>query len=160
MSTLQAHRNAILAVLAAVPDVGHVHDRERYARDEAGFRALYLFTPGSGSGAGVPQVRGWWVRRVQTVESSADTGSPINAHIWQVRGYMAFNDALASELDFDELVERIRDAVRADLTLGGVCDLGPMEETEGVQVLDAGPVMFAGVLCHGVFLQLKTWSYV
>jgi len=160
MSTLQAHRDAILTVLAAVPDVGNVHDRERYARDEAGFRALYLFTPGAGVGAGLPHIRGWWIRRVRTEESSADTGSPINAFTWEVRGYMAFNDALVSELVFDELVERIRDAVRADLTLGGVCDLGPMEETEGVQVLDAGPVMFAGVLCHSVVLQLKTWSYV
>lgn len=156
MSTLQAHRAAIVAVLAAVADVGHVHDRERYARDEAGFRALYLYTPAGG----VPQLRGWWLRRVQTEESSADTGGPINAHTWQVRGYMAFNDAAASELAFDELVERMRDAVRADLTLGGVCDLGPMEETEGVQVLDAGPVMFAGVLCHSAVLQLKTWSYM
>lgn len=156
MSTLQAHRAAIVAVLAAVADVGHVHDRERYARDESGFKALYQYTPVGG----VPQLRGWWVRRVQTDESSADTGEPVNVHTWQVRGYMAFNDAAASELVFDELVERMRDAVRADLTLGGVCDLGPMDETEGVQVLDAGPVMFAGVLCHGVVLQLKTWSYM
>lgn len=155
MSTLQAHRDAIVAVMETVTDVGHVHDRERYARDESGFRALYQFTPLGGE----PQIRGWWIRRIQTEESSVDTGGPLNAHTWQLRGYMTFNDAAASELAFDELIERIRDAVRTDLTLGGICDLGPMDETEGVQVLDAGPVMFAGVLCHSVVLQLKTWSY-
>lgn len=155
MSTLATHRAAIVAVINSVADVGHVHDRERYARDESGFRALYQFTPQGGA----PQLRGWWVRRVQTDESSADTGDGLVCHTWQVRGYMAFNDPDGSELVFDDLIEQIRDAVRADLTLGGVCDLGPVEPMEGMQVLDAGPVMFAGVLCHSVVLQLKTWSY-
>jgi hypothetical protein len=155
MSVLSQHRAAIVATLGGVVDIGHVHDRERYARDEAGFRAAYLFTGSSG----VPGLRGWWLRRTETKESSADTGEPMNEHTWHIRGYMAFNDADASELVFDELVEAFRDAVRQDLTLGGACDLGPLSETEGVQVLDAGPVMFAGVLCHSVVLQLKTWSY-
>jgi hypothetical protein len=85
---------------------------------------------------------------------------PVNAYTWHLRGYMAFADAEASELLLDELVEQFRTVVRADLTLGGVCDAGPLDEDDGVQVLSAGPVTFAGVLCHSVTLELKTWSYL
>ena len=67
MSDLRAHRAAIVAALAAVPDVGHVHERERYAESETAFRAMYLYTPAGGA----PEVRGWWLRRVATREHVA-----------------------------------------------------------------------------------------
>lgn len=155
-SALQAHRAAIVAALASVPNIGVVHDRERYAKDNAKFAQHYLFTPAGGQ----QQLRGWWVRRAETEERSDTYGSgtTTNVHTWQVRGYLAFNDADATELLFDELVEAFRAVVRDDPTLGGVCDQPPEEETDGVQVLDAGPVMFAGALCHSALLQLKTWS--
>ena len=155
-SVLQAHRAAIVAALASVPNIGVVHDRERYAKDNAKFAQHYLFTPAGGQ----QQLRGWWLRRAETEERSDTYGSgtTTNVHTWQVRGYLAFNDADATELVFDELIESFRAVVRDDPTLGGVCDQPPEEETDGVQVLDAGPVMFAGALCHSALLQLKTWS--
>lgn len=157
MSTLQAHRAAIVAALTSVPDMGHVHDRERYARDESAFRALYLFTPANGP----EQLRGWWLRRAGTREHSPNVARTINVHTWQIRGYMAFADAQGSELVFDALVEQFRAVVRDDPTLGGVCQPGgPEGEDDGVQVTDAGPVTFAGALCHSVLLQLTTWSYL
>lgn len=155
-SVLQAHRAAIVAALASVPDMGVVHNRERYATDNSKFAALYLYTPAGGK----PQIRGWWLRRVET-EERTDTfgpGTTTNVHTWHVRGYMAFADADASELVLDELVEEFRAVVRDDPTLGGACEQPPEEETDGVQVLDAGPVMFAGALCHSVLLQIRTWS--
>lgn len=86
-----------------------------------------------------------------------------NTHTWTIRGYLSFNDAQASELTLDSLVEQFRAAVRADLTLGGVCQSGPLgdaeDDVDGVQVLESGPLTFAGALCHGIVLQLKTWSY-
>lgn len=156
--SVTAHRAAIAAALASVPDIGQVHERERYARDEAAFRALYLFTPPAG---GPQQLRGWWVRRAATREYSPNVARTINVHTWQIRGYMTLADAQGSELVFDALVEQFRALVRNDPTLGGACQPGgPEEDTDGVQVTDAGPVMFAGVLCHSVVLQLKTWSYL
>ena len=157
MSSLAQIRAAIVAMHAAVASVGVVHNRERYAKTEAKFRELFVFTPAGG----VQQVRGWWWRRVATAESSVSTGTVMNVHTWECRGYMAFNDEAASELEFDALVEALRDAVRADPTLGGVCEQNPMSgEPDGVQVTDAGPVMFCGVLCHSAVLQLRTWSYL
>jgi hypothetical protein len=157
-SVLAAIRAAHVAQLGAIADIGIVNDRERYLPDEAQFKAAYVYTPAGGD----PQLRGWWLRRVRTEERTISTGSVLVEHTWQWRGYMAFNDAQASELAFDELIEAYRDAHRADPTLGGVCEQNPegIGGTDGVQVEQAGPVMFCGALCHSVVLQLKTWSYV
>ncbi|CAN5439100.1 hypothetical protein BH10PSE18_BH10PSE18_19040 [soil metagenome] len=159
MSTLAQIRTAIVAAMNTVPDIGRVHDRERYFREEPKFRALYLYTPAGGE----QQLRGWTVRRTATVERDANMVRTINVHTWTIRGYMAFKDEDGSELVFDDLVEQIRAVVRADPTFGDVCQLGPLDDgdnTNGVQVNDAGPVTFCGVLCHSAVLQLRTWSYL
>lgn len=158
MSHLAVIRTAIVATLAAVPQVGVVHAYERYVRGDNKFKQLYLYTPPGGE----QQLRGWWVRRVGTVESSPNVSPRTrNVHTWRLRGYMALNDESASELVFDELVEAVRDAVRADPTFGGVADLGPLNDgdnTDGAQVVDVGPVLFCGVLCHSALLEIRTWS--
>lgn len=160
MSTLAAIRAAIVAMHQAVPGVGQVHDRERYLRTEDKFSELYVYDPAGGAAR---QLRGWWWRRVSTEEKTIGTGTTMNVHTWQCRGYMALNDAEASELAFDELIEAFRAAVRADPSIGGVCEQSPYMDgdgTDGVQVVDAGPVTFCGVLCHSAVLQLRTWSYL
>jgi len=157
MSVLEAHRAAIVATLAAVPDIGVVHDRERYAASNADFSRLYSFKAADGQ----PHIRGWWVRRSATQERSHLLGPRYEqTHTWTVRGFLSFNDALASEIILDGLVEQFRAAVRADLTLGGICQPPPRSEqgVDGVQVVEVGPVHFAGALCHSVLLQLDTWS--
>ncbi len=164
MSTLQQHRAAIVAALASVPEIGIVHDRERHAEGNDAFADLYVYTPPAGSTPADPHIRGWWLRRSSTTEHSTNTVRHVNVHTWTVRGYLAFRDADATELVMDGLVERFRAVVRADPTLGGVCQPGPLaghdDNSDGVQVVDAGPVFFAGVLCHSVVLQLRTWSYL
>lgn len=163
MSTLQQHRAAIVAALASVPEIGIVHDRERHADSNAQFVAQYLYTPPPGSVPAEPHIRGWWLRRSATAERSPNLRRTVNVHTWTVRGYLAFRDDDATELVLDGLVEQLRAMVRADPTLGGACQPGPLagdDDTDGVQVVDAGPVVFAGVLCHSVVLQLRTWSYL
>lgn len=160
MSTVAQHRVAIVAALASVPEIGRVHDRERYVREQSQFRDLYTFTPTGGTA----QLRGWWLRRFSTAERDINIARTINVHTWQIRGYMTMNDAQATEPEFDGLVESFREVVRADPTLGGVCQIGPLtdgeDSTNGVQVTEMGPVNFCGVLCHSALLQLKTWSYL
>lgn len=160
--TLSAARSSLLAVLAAVPAVGLVHSRERFASSEAEFRKLYLYSPAQAvDGFGLePHIRGWYLRRTATAEVNAN-GRILNEHRWLIRGYLAFKDAVESELIFDELVERIRSAVRVDTTLGLPGMLGgSTQEERGVQLASAGPVMFAGVLCHSAMLELCTRSWV
>lgn len=152
-------RAALAALIAAVPDVGQVHAYERYLREEGKFRELYVYTPSNG----IEQLRGWWLRRTATQERTLGVGRNMEVHTWQIRGYMALNDAEASEHEFDALIEAMRDAVRADPTLGGVCEQSPLtdgDDTDGLQVADSGPVLFCGVLCHSALLELRTWSYL
>lgn len=160
MSKLAQIRTAMVATVAAVPGAGVVHAYERYIRGDDKFKQLYLYTPPGG----VQQLRGWWLRRVRTAESSPNVSPETrNVHTWHLRAFMALNDEAASELVFEEMVEAVRDALRADPTFGGVADQGPLNDgdnTDGAQVVDVGPVTFCGALCHSALLEMKTWSYV
>lgn len=156
MSQLSAVRAALVALVAAVPGIGQVHDRERYSRDEAKFRQLFVTRVD-----GTDQLRGWWLRRAATMERTLGVGRNMEVHTWHVRGYMALADDAATELAFDELIEALRDAVRANAELGGVCQQGPIDSpTDGLQVINSMPVLFCGVLCHSALLELKTWNYL
>ncbi|SFP43705.1 hypothetical protein SAMN05216567_106152 [Variovorax sp. OK605] len=159
MSRLDTLRSAIVLTLNTVPQIGRVHDRERSLADEAALRALYLYD----LPAGGQQLRGWWLRRTATEERSVDTARAMSVDSWTLQGHLAFDDAAASELVLDALVEDIRDAVRGDPTFGGACATGPLTDdkrTDGVQVDGTGLVTFCGVHCHGVALQLRTWRYL
>lgn len=141
-------RAAIVAVIAAIPGVGQVHDRERYAKTEKDLLAHY------GHGGAV---LGWFVRRIARRVGRGSTLRNRVVTSWQIRGYASFRDDLASELAFDDLADAVADAFDADDTLGGLIESFESDDgTAGVQLVDAGPVMFAGVLCHSVRLNLVT----
>lgn len=153
MPTLTQIRDAIQGVLAGVPGIGPVHKFERYLKREAELQALYV------SGG---QLKGWLIRRLSTREQALAVGRTVVTHRWQIRGYRAIDDATQSELAFDDTIEAIRDAFRADETLGGLVkgleeSAGQGGDVAGVQLADSGPVLFAGVLCHAARLSLTTW---
>lgn len=150
------HRAALLALLQAVPAIGRVHDYQRYAREESAFRSLYVYEPATGPS----QLRGWQISRVGVAERTVGLGRVLNEHTWRIRGYMALRDADATETEFDALVEAIRAAFRADPTLGGASTAEPIGDEDGVQMRDAGPVLFCGVLCHSALLEVQTREYV
>ena len=99
-----------MAVLSSVPDIGRVHDRERYAKDNAVFAALFLYEPAGGQ----KHLRGWTLRRTATREHSPNIARTLNEHTWTLRGYLAFNDADASELVLDDLVEQLAQQYNLD----------------------------------------------
>ncbi len=158
MPTIDQIRAAIQAKIEAVPGAGTVHDYERFAADQAKFREFYL------SGAAADRrILGWHVRRAATRETYIDVSRWVVRHEWRVRGFMAINDADATEKLFDALIEAIRDAFRANPTLTeepDYCDVVTDEQRAGVQVADSGPVMFAGVLCHAARLEFTSRHYL
>lgn len=155
MSTVQAHRDALAALIAAVPSAGVVHAFEPYAKSQSEFQAAYLWTaPG-----GAQQLRGWHIRRTATRERELGVGRTLNAHTWRVRGFMALDEGGATELVFDELVEAIRRAYRLNPTLSGAAQLSPADGA-GIDLTDSTPVVFTGVLCHSATLQLTTHAYL
>ena len=147
-ATLAQIRDAIKAKLEGIAGIGIVHKKERLAARVADLKALYVSNG---------QLLGWHIRRVATSEVSPAIGRYTTDHRWQIRGFMAIDDAADSEIVFDELIESIRAAFRADETLGGT--IGGTQApppTIGAQLIESGPVMFADVLCHGARLQLMT----
>jgi len=154
MSANAAIRAAIVAIMQTVPDIGVVQDRERYAKDMPGLKTFYA-TPALG-------LRGWFVRRQAVAERDRVLPRSNEYTRWGIRGFMAFDDSAASELVFDDLVEQLRDAFRTNDTLHGTvtqCAL-PDGSEAGLQLLDAGTVSFAGVVCHSARLQLTTQRFL
>lgn len=144
-------RAALVAMLQSVPGIGVVHGYERYAADRSNLRALYVAETG-----GQEQLLGWFVRRSQFSIARITPGRRAVTTTWSITGYMALADALATELAMDALVDAITEAHNADPTLGGLVKLRREANPAGVTLEDAGPVMFAGVLCHAVTLRLVT----
>ena len=156
--SVAAIRNAIVATLGTVPDIGVVHPYERYANDLAALKALYW-------SAAHNAVRGWYVRRPATSELGNIQARTVEVIRWRIVGVMSLSDADASELAFDGLIEGVRNAFAADETLGGAVDQctapgGGGGDESGIQLDDSGPVMFGGVLCHACRLGLLTVRYL
>lgn len=163
--SLAQHREALRQLLSDVTGIGRVHSYERYVRDEAKFRALFTYEPEHiDIGCDAPMgkhVRGWWLRNTRIVERELGVARLLDQYDWQIRGFLSLQDDVATELIFDDLVERLRDAYRANPTLGGINTAETADTNEfGIQKLDASPVLFCGVLCHSATLQLRTQEYL
>lgn len=159
--SLATHRAALVALISGLADIGQVHDEEPYGKSEADFRRLYAWQPPTPSNEPQPatQIRGWFVRRVRTVERELGVARVHDVHTWQIKGFLALQPPDSGKA-FDDLIEALRAAVRADPTLGGALDPGPLGQPSGVQVADSGPVLLAGALCHGCTLTLDTHDYL
>ncbi len=145
--SLDTIRSAIVAKLEAVSGIGLVHGYERYARKQSDFRAFY---------EDGDKVLGWFIRRRATRETEETNLRNTVVHTWDIRGYMSLQDAEATELAFDLLIESVRAAFRDDITIGGAVDTTVIDGKVGLQLEDSGPVMFSGILCHGARLSLMT----
>lgn len=155
--SVPAIRAAIVARMNTVANIGAVFDYQRYEPRVDALASMYRVTIG-GQAGGQAQIRGWFVSRVSTEEQSPAVGRWQTLHTWRIRGYMSLDDATASEKTFDGLIEALRDAFRADDTLGGVVASTVVPGGEaGLQLTEQAPVIFAGVLCHSADLRLVTW---
>lgn len=144
-------RAAIVAAMQAVPGMGAVHDRERYAAQAATLRALYVVQTETGE-----QLHGWYVRRLAFRVERNGAGLRRVFTTWQLRGFMALQDEAGSELAFDAVIDAVRGAFDADPTIGGAVQSTLFEKEVGAQLTASGPVMFAGVLCHAADMTLTT----
>ncbi|MBF0261090.1 MAG: hypothetical protein HQL97_04500 [Magnetococcales bacterium] len=150
MSKLEDIRRAIIERLEQIEYIGIVHDHQPYIKTEADLRELYTENG---------LLLGWYVRRVATQESAGSINQWIETHTWMIWGVMALGDDGRSEIDFDALIESIRDVFREDQSLGGVVSITETGDGAGIQVEKSEPVFFCGKLCHAAHLLLRTVSY-
>jgi hypothetical protein len=151
MSKTRQIRAAIVATLRTVPDVGQVHDYERYAASRTGLQAMY-----SADGGEQDVLLGWFVRRRSFSAGRIAPGKRRVTTQWEITGYRALADAMQSELAMDALVDAIADAFEANAALGGLVRVRQQADPAGVELIDFAPVMFAGVLCHAAAMRLVT----
>lgn len=163
MSSLVEIRAAIVARLESVEGIGRVHDYERYAENMKKLKDLYLVPAVPADPEADPPVlaqkaylQGFFVRRISTSVSAPALNSKTVRHRWRIRGYRALDDDGSSELAFDAVLEDIRAAFAADVTLGGVVDTTHVGPEAGLQLEESAPLIFADVLCHGARFSLIT----
>lgn len=139
--------DATKAILGAVAGVGpNVHAYERWADDDARFRAL--FVDGTRPG-GPPRVLGWTITRESTRALDRGPRHSEDQHTIVIRAYLGLQDEAGSERTFQELLESVRAAFLSNRRLDGAAlHSRPME----ARVVEHKS--FAGVLCHYAELVL------
>lgn len=143
--------NALVSRLETVPNIGRVHNylRNLKSREEviAEFRDESL-----------GRVNGWMVSRRSFTDEQSGTMSNTRLATWLLRGYMAVEDSLATELLFQQVVDDVAAAFTPQDNLGGLVEL-----IEPVQVPTIGHAWLgrpeSGFLCHGAELTLNIQEF-
>jgi hypothetical protein len=151
--SLATIRAQIKTIFAAVSGIGVVHDYVRWTAERAKMQELFKLE-------GTDKLHGWVITRSKTPETIySQGGRTTRTHLFIIRGFYSVSDADESELIFQDLVEAICTAFRADDTLGGTAfSCTPTDDAPagvaGIQVEAVDYRMFAGVLCHYAELHL------
>jgi hypothetical protein len=138
-------RQQICAILGAVNGMGRVHEYQRFASDWSGVLAKFKDPDG--------RINAWTISRVSSATRQVTIGEVERAHVYGVTGIYGLQDDIASEIDFQALVERAWTAFNDDETLNRACvtthpDWGPMNGAVGLQIDKIEIRMFGNVLCH------------
>ena len=137
-------RAAIVANLQAVSGIGRVHAYQRWATDPKRLTEQYVSDG---------KLLGWHVRR-EKIQETRTAGRQYQTDItWKITGFRALNDADQSELEFDELIDAIRQKFRGFEYIGLTIKT---ENATGIQLEMQQPVLFGGVLCHSAQLSFTT----
>ena len=139
----------VAAKISSVSDTGKVYPRLKMIRDEAAFKAAYL-----DDSVQPPRIRAWALTRESTSSIEGKVHNDKDIHLIVMRGYFGLVDASATDEAFQDKIEDVREAFRADRKLGGtVFWSGP------VQVRQAVTGMICGVLVHYVEMTLAVTIY-
>jgi hypothetical protein len=140
---------AIATILAAIPNIGVVHARQRYANTLSGYLDLT-----EAQVAGVDQIRFWMVRRESVAARPDDEayGMVDNTHRMVISGAQGLSEAANTHDTFQGLIDEIMAALdsRKDLGLSYVVDYG----VGPCSARTIGEEAVGGVLCHVVEIEV------
>lgn len=155
-------RAGIVATLSGVQEIGRVQEFERGIQADNAIRQHYGWPENS---TGKADVRGWFprIREFSGVQDRIGRGRRITT-IWEIVGFVGFQDAEATDLIVQELLGRICAAFDADPRLGGSvirCAAGDGPNAPaGIQCESIVPVRLGtSTLCHRVILSLPTQHF-
>ncbi len=145
-------RALIVTSLNSISNIGTVHHYQRYAARTKQMADLYSVNG---------QLRGWYVRRLAQKDSLGPGQLVTEDTKWLIRGYLAVDDANASELVFDGLIDQVLTKFRINSVLEDpLATLDPfttrVESQSGALLEESQPVLFCDVLCHSAKIILIT----
>ena len=108
-------RAQIKTIMETVPGIGVVYDYERYARSLADY--FKLMTP-----VGQDSVKGWVIHREKTDSRQITMGllgQIERVHSFRIAGILEMDDVAGSEKNFQEILDGIFTAFKANGTLNG-----------------------------------------
>ncbi|MCJ9428549.1 hypothetical protein [Kordiimonas marina] len=153
MSWHRTVRDAIKARIESAGAVGNVYTFERFDKDRRAMEAFFTLQDGS--------ILAWNIRRVRWTEREATPGHSINIDtVWDIRAYKGLTDASSSELDFDDMLDAVAAAFRAETWLCNGTKLLNRDGQVGLQLMSSEPVTLVNALAHGARLELATQSYI
>ncbi len=146
--TYEDLRTGILAILGSVSGVGQLHNRVRYS--DSWQSLLNLFSTPSEDPDVPPRVLGWMLTRtsIEPVDSDSIYGAVYHIHHMQLQGIMGFSDNEDSDGYFQDLVDRVVEALEADEALYGYSNIVQGTRRPNVNTIELR--MFGRLLGHYV----------
>jgi hypothetical protein len=141
--------DAVGTILGGITGIGNVHKYERWAADDAGFKALFKSDN---------RILAWTITREAT-DCVDWPGSTEDRHSLVIHGYMSLDDSANTEKTFQDLIEVIRNTFQPNrfLTVTGVPHA---HDSDRIRVRLVDHRMFGGLLVHYAELVLRTGEFV
>tara|TARA_Y100000034_G_scaffold135950_1_gene209956 strand:- start:4330 stop:4827 length:498 start_codon:yes stop_codon:yes gene_type:complete len=98
-------------------EIGQIHRYERVVDNKDAF--LNMFRMPEKDNRGRYPIRGWTISRTQTPGEPSAFGELQRTYMFILRGYWGLEDGAASELAFQDIVERVMDAFDDERDLQG-----------------------------------------
>jgi len=129
----------ILKTVTGVPD-DNIYIRNRFIKDEKEFITAFVASN---------KLHGYVIYREGFPQEDRTTTSTTKRHSFVIIGFMAYKDTDTSEQDYQDLIDAIDDAFRADRTLGD-----NIHWVEPMQMRSFSIASFHSVLCYRAELSL------
>ena len=158
---------AISSEISSVAGAGRVHVYQRWSADLGKYLDLFRWEASDG----LAQIRGWVLTRERAGEEAASIGSSASGgftpaglvrrtHTFLLFGIMSAEDAVGSEVAFQDLLEDICDRFRNNKTLrlldeSGAPRVRSLERLQPPQVDLIELRTFGSVLCHYAEIRLQ-----
>lgn len=136
----------LTTLVAGVSGIANVHAYQRHVADWSAMLALFKRTVTTGTPpneVSVSTFHGWTVSRSDATEEWLTNREVVRVHIFKIRGVLGVQDSAATEDTFNDLIEAISDASRADFPTNTTA-----EWHEAIQWPVIDYRVFNGVLCH------------
>jgi hypothetical protein len=121
-TSLAAVIEQVRAIMGNIAHIGQVHPYIRFANTEAGMQDKFKDPEGNpyaATGGQPDRIKFWSITRSSTQSVDKNVSANMDVHTLTIRGWMSLDDANNSELEFQGLVELVRQTFKGNRKLNG-----------------------------------------